>query len=113
MGNLWAWHRRRCLRRRLVVLGRRGRLQFRQGFLRPLPSWSVLNYPFSILSYRFLVSYSVHISFCFCLLEGIFASLAALMFNSVRKEDIDYSPYEEGEWRSGFFSTSFVLIVQI
>ena len=24
------------------------------------------------------------------------------MFNSVRKEDIDYSPYEEGEWRSGF-----------
>ncbi|KAJ6709427.1 SMALL MEMBRANE PROTEIN-RELATED [Salix koriyanagi] len=21
------------------------------------------------------------------------------MFNCVRKEDIDYSPYEEGEWR--------------
>ncbi|KAH7567838.1 hypothetical protein JRO89_XS07G0162200 [Xanthoceras sorbifolium] len=32
-------------------------------------------------------------------LPGIFASLAALMFNCVRKEDIDYSPYEEGEWR--------------
>ncbi|KAH0989341.1 hypothetical protein GBA52_000824 [Prunus armeniaca] len=30
---------------------------------------------------------------------GIFASLAALMFNCVKKEDIDYSPYEEGEWR--------------
>ncbi|KAB5557140.1 hypothetical protein DKX38_008049 [Salix brachista] len=30
---------------------------------------------------------------------GIFASIAALMFNCVRKEDIDYSPYEEGEWR--------------
>ncbi|GER37776.1 transmembrane protein 50a, partial [Striga asiatica] len=32
-------------------------------------------------------------------LPGIFASLAALMFNCVRKDDIDYSPYEEGEWR--------------
>ncbi|KHN47062.1 Transmembrane protein 50A [Glycine soja] len=32
-------------------------------------------------------------------LPGIFASLAALMFNCVRKEDIDYSPYDEGEWR--------------
>lgn len=31
---------------------------------------------------------------------GFFASFAALMFNCVRKEDIDYSPYEEGEWRS-------------
>ncbi|CAK9171730.1 unnamed protein product [Ilex paraguariensis] len=31
-------------------------------------------------------------------LSCIFASLAALMFNCVRKEDIDYSPYEEGEW---------------
>nr|VDD44851.1 unnamed protein product [Brassica oleracea] len=30
---------------------------------------------------------------------GIFASLGALMFNCVRKEDIDYSPYDEGEWR--------------
>jgi len=33
------------------------------------------------------------------LIKGIFASLAALMFNCVRKEDIDYSPYDEGEWR--------------
>ncbi|PIN15848.1 putative membrane protein [Handroanthus impetiginosus] len=32
-------------------------------------------------------------------LPGIFASLSALMFNCVRKEDIDYSPYDEGEWR--------------
>ncbi|KAH1245309.1 Transmembrane protein 50 [Glycine max] len=32
-------------------------------------------------------------------LPGIFASFAALMFNCVRKEDIDYSPYDEGEWR--------------
>ncbi|KAJ8445143.1 hypothetical protein Cgig2_029515 [Carnegiea gigantea] len=31
-------------------------------------------------------------------LPGIFASLAALMFNGVRKDDIDYSPYD-GEWR--------------
>ena len=37
---------------------------------------------------------------------GIFASFAALMFNCVRKEDIDYSPYEEGEWRSGNLSLS-------
>lgn len=36
--------------------------------------------------------------FCF-LIKGIFASFAALMFNCVRKEDIDYSPYDEGEWR--------------
>ncbi|MFS7983653.1 hypothetical protein Hanom_Chr11g00977021 [Helianthus anomalus] len=35
-------------------------------------------------------------------LPGIFASLAALMFNCVRRDDIDYSPYEEGEWRLGF-----------
>jgi hypothetical protein len=40
---------------------------------------------------------------------GIFASFAALMFNCVRKEDIDYSPYEEGEWRSGNLSLSLVL----
>ncbi|XP_010277682.1 PREDICTED: transmembrane protein 50 homolog isoform X1 [Nelumbo nucifera] len=32
-------------------------------------------------------------------LPGIFASLAALMFNCVKRDDIDYSPYEEGEWR--------------
>ncbi|KAK4387294.1 hypothetical protein Sango_2336000 [Sesamum angolense] len=32
-------------------------------------------------------------------LPGIFASVSALMFNCVRKEDIDYSPYEDGEWR--------------
>ncbi|XP_073043668.1 uncharacterized protein [Primulina eburnea] len=32
-------------------------------------------------------------------LPGIFASLAALMFNCVKKEDIDYSPYDEGELR--------------
>ncbi|XP_073052743.1 uncharacterized protein [Primulina eburnea] len=31
-------------------------------------------------------------------LPGIFASFAALMFNCVKKEDIDYSPYDEGEW---------------
>jgi hypothetical protein len=24
------------------------------------------------------------------------------MFNCVRKEDIDYSPYDEGEWRLVF-----------
>lgn len=33
---------------------------------------------------------------------GIFASLAALMFNCVRKDDIDYSPYDDGEWRLVF-----------
>lgn len=35
----------------------------------------------------------------FIVLLGIFASLASLMFNCVKKDDIDYSPYEEGEWR--------------
>ncbi|MBA0790643.1 hypothetical protein Gohar_015279 [Gossypium harknessii] len=32
-------------------------------------------------------------------LLGIFASIAALILNCVRKEDIDYSPYDEGKWR--------------
>ncbi|KMZ76404.1 putative Transmembrane protein 50a [Zostera marina] len=32
-------------------------------------------------------------------LPGIFASFAALMFNCVKKDDMDYSPYEEGQWR--------------
>ncbi|KAA8538559.1 hypothetical protein F0562_028247 [Nyssa sinensis] len=45
-----------------------------------------------------VVCSSVKVSFVHYL-PGIFASLAALMFNSVRREDIDYSPYEEGEWR--------------
>uniref|UniRef100_A0A803QVJ3 Transmembrane protein 50A n=1 Tax=Cannabis sativa TaxID=3483 RepID=A0A803QVJ3_CANSA len=45
-----------------------------------------------------VVCSSVKVSFLHYL-PGIFASLAALMFNCVRKEDIDYSPYEEGEWR--------------
>ncbi|MQM11955.1 hypothetical protein Taro_044866, partial [Colocasia esculenta] len=40
-------------------------------------------------------------------LPGIFASLAALMFNCVKKDDIDYSPYEEGEWRSSALSPLF------
>ncbi|XP_072079681.1 uncharacterized protein [Arachis hypogaea] len=39
-------------------------------------------------------------------LPGIFASLAALMFNCVRKEDIDYSPYDEGEWSWSSRSTN-------
>ncbi|XP_057469039.1 uncharacterized protein LOC130758213 isoform X3 [Actinidia eriantha] len=47
-----------------------------------------------------VVCSSVQVSFLHYL-PGIFASLAALMFNCVRREDIDYSPYEEGEW-SGF-----------
>lgn len=51
-----------------------------------------------------------HSPFVFCLFAGIFASLAAVMFNSVRKEDIDYSPYEEGEWRSGFLSSLLLLL---
>ncbi|CAI0439505.1 unnamed protein product, partial [Linum tenue] len=41
---------------------------------------------------------SIQVSFVHYL-PGIFASIAALMFNCVRKEDIDYSPYDEGEWR--------------
>jgi hypothetical protein len=40
---------------------------------------------------------------------GIFASLAALMFNCVNKDDIGndyYSSYgDDNEWRSGFCST--------
>lgn len=47
---------------------------------------------------------------------GIFASLAALMFNGVKKEDIDYSPYEDGEWRSvgalAFLSIALSSIIQ-
>ncbi|KAJ6954446.1 hypothetical protein NC652_006010 [Populus alba x Populus x berolinensis] len=46
-----------------------------------------------------VVCSSVTVSFVHYL-PGIFASIAALMFNCVRKEDIDYSPYEEGEWRA-------------
>ncbi|KAK4767298.1 hypothetical protein SAY86_015048 [Trapa natans] len=45
-----------------------------------------------------VVCSSVKVSFVHYL-PGIFSSLAALMFNCVRKEDIDYSPYDEGEWR--------------
>jgi len=45
-----------------------------------------------------VVCSSVSVSFVHYL-PGFFASFAALMFNCVRKEDIDYSPYEEGEWR--------------
>ncbi|CAN0880562.1 Transmembrane protein 50A [Linum grandiflorum] len=45
-----------------------------------------------------VVCSSVQVSFVHYL-PGIFASFAALMFNCVRKEDIDYSPYDEGEWR--------------
>jgi len=43
--------------------------------------------------------------------EGIFASLAGLMFNCVRKEDIDYSPYDEGEWRYLLYCSFDLLIV--
>ncbi|KAL2893014.1 Transmembrane protein 50-like protein [Bienertia sinuspersici] len=44
-----------------------------------------------------VVCSSIAVSFVHYL-PGLFASLAALMFNCVRKEDIDYSPYDEGEW---------------
>ncbi|XP_038716900.1 uncharacterized protein LOC120010239 isoform X2 [Tripterygium wilfordii] len=44
-----------------------------------------------------VVCSSVTVSFVHYL-PGIFASIAAVMFNCVRKEDIDYSPYDEGEW---------------
>lgn len=45
-----------------------------------------------------VVCSSIAVSFLHYL-PGIFASLAALMFNCVRREDIDYSPYDDGEWR--------------
>ncbi|KAL2520067.1 hypothetical protein Fot_23990 [Forsythia ovata] len=47
-----------------------------------------------------VVCSSVKVSFLHYL-PGIFASLAALMFNTVNKEDLDDSPYGygEGEWR--------------
>ncbi|KMZ63667.1 putative Transmembrane protein 50a [Zostera marina] len=32
-------------------------------------------------------------------LPGLFASLAALMFNCVKRNDLDYYSYEESEWR--------------
>lgn len=47
--------------------------------------------------------------YMFMLWAGIFASLAALMFNCVRREDIDYSPYDDGEWRSALSTVSIVL----
>ncbi|MBA0677188.1 hypothetical protein Goari_018607, partial [Gossypium aridum] len=52
-----------------------------------------------------VVCSSVNISFVHYL-PGIFASIAALMLNCVRKDDIDYSPYDEGEWR---FADSYLL----
>ncbi|KAH8515979.1 hypothetical protein H0E87_004407 [Populus deltoides] len=55
-----------------------------------------------------VVCSSVTVSFVHYL-PGIFASIAALMFNCVRKEDIDYSPYEEGEW-SVFFVKSAAML---
>ncbi|CAI9754341.1 unnamed protein product [Fraxinus pennsylvanica] len=45
-----------------------------------------------------VVCSSVKVSFLHYL-PGIFASLAALMFNTVNKEDLDDSPYGESEWR--------------
>ncbi|KAH7679222.1 putative membrane protein [Dioscorea alata] len=47
-----------------------------------------------------VVCSSVQVSFLHYL-PGIFATLAALMFNCVNKDDIsyDYSPYGESEWR--------------
>ncbi|MBA0674692.1 hypothetical protein Goari_016275, partial [Gossypium aridum] len=45
-----------------------------------------------------LVCNSINVSFVHYLL-GIFASIAALILNCVRKEDIDYSPYNKGKWR--------------
>ncbi|KAA8538558.1 hypothetical protein F0562_028248 [Nyssa sinensis] len=59
-----------------------------------------------------VVCSSVKVSFVHYL-PGIFASLAALMFNSVRREDIDYSPYEDGEWRSEFSFTIHFLSDQL
>ncbi|XP_022887939.1 uncharacterized protein LOC111403603 isoform X2 [Olea europaea var. sylvestris] len=50
-----------------------------------------------------VVCSSVKVSFVHYL-PGIFASLAALMFNSVKKDDVidQYSPYDEGEWSFGW-----------
>ncbi|CAN1305864.1 hypothetical protein LINPERPRIM_LOCUS26628 [Linum perenne] len=60
-----------------------------------------------------VVCSSVQVSFVHYL-PGIFASFAALMFNCVRKEDIDYSPYDDGPsvWTgtAGVFQCVFVLI---
>ncbi|MBA0607813.1 hypothetical protein Godav_020077 [Gossypium davidsonii] len=53
-----------------------------------------------------VVCSSVNISFVHYL-PGIFASIAALMFNCVRKDDIDYSPYDEGEWRELVMVSTF------
>lgn len=38
------------------------------------------------------------------------------MFNCVRKEDIDYSPYDEGEWRYVIFavrSSDLLLLIDL
>ncbi|GJZ07755.1 transmembrane protein 50 [Tanacetum coccineum] len=58
-----------------------------------------------------VVCSSVKVSFLHYL-PGIFASLAALMFNCVRREDIDYSPYEEGEWSTMMCAQGTILAIQ-
>lgn len=66
-----------------------------------------------IMPQKFLVLFD-YLFICLLCFVGIFASLSALMFNCVRKEDIDYSPYDEGEWRlissSLSLSLSFLLL---
>ncbi|KAK5840303.1 hypothetical protein PVK06_009197 [Gossypium arboreum] len=72
-------------------------------FIHYLPGTSCFTFFSSInLSASFLISYYQCLygsSLLLFIYLGIFASIAALMFNCVRKEDIDYSPYDEGEWR--------------
>lgn len=72
-------------------------------FVHYLPGTSCFTFFSSInLSASFLISYYQCLygsSLLLFIYLGIFASIAALMFNCVRKEDIDYSPYDEGEWR--------------
>ena len=68
VGNLRARHRGRDLRCRLVVLGRRRRLQFRQGFLRPLPPWSALIL-LSLYSHIVFQGFVFDLSLSFCFLS--------------------------------------------
>uniref|UniRef100_A0A2P2KJQ1 Uncharacterized protein MANES_18G073000 n=1 Tax=Rhizophora mucronata TaxID=61149 RepID=A0A2P2KJQ1_RHIMU len=58
-----------------------------------------------------VVCSSVKVSFLHYL-PGIFASMAAVMFNCVKRVDIDYSPYEEGEWRLKLW-LFFIYVVSI
>lgn len=77
-------------------------------FLHYLPG----NVPLTTLTLLLSLGFRIFIFFS---ISGIFASLAALMFNCVKKEDISYdyySPYGESEWRSNSAHFNYHLFLQ-